>query len=291
MEVEHIVWSRCDVFFSNVVLFCGSFIVFGLYFYFCKNQDLPIWEIFFSFLLITFSVFFFGDVCYRFFNKGDIDLLMKESGVFFSVGSLAWFKDNSIGFIDLPSLSSHGIVLGAVFGVLVYCFIFNRCVKKILDCCIVPLCVFFAILKVIDFFEVKNCGLITQMSWGFVFPNIDSLPRHPIMLYEFLLYMYAVVVLFYFFCRCRNITKEGTQLIYKDGFLFFLGIFIVYFVKIFLDFISVKGNLVSYLFLDFLHISIEQFLSVLFVIPSLIFVVFYFPEEVRVVAQRKKGLS
>ena len=81
-------------------------------------------------------------------------------------------------------MSFHGALIGIIIGT--YLFSNKRKISSffLLDiiACVSPVGLFFG--RIANFINSELVGKVTNVSWSFVFPKIDSLPRHPSQLYE-----------------------------------------------------------------------------------------------------------
>jgi len=115
-------------------------------------------------------------------------------------------------------LASHG---GAV-GVFLALYLVTRRPGSqrylwLLDRVVIPTALGGALIRVGNFFNSEIVGTPTAGWWGIVFDRVDSLPRHPVQLYEALAYALIFVVLLGAYAR------RGPTL--RDGWL--LGVFLV----------------------------------------------------------------
>ncbi len=167
------------------------------------------------------------------------------------------FSNGHFELTGYQGLASHG---GAI-GILIAVWLFSRKYKIkmiwILDrlAIVVPLACFF--VRTGNFFNSEIIGKPSDVPWAVVFERVDSLPRHPAMLYE------AIGYLIIFFVLFRVYKKNANHL--KPGFL--LGTFLVllFCVRFFTEFF--KENQET--FEQNLPFNMGQLLSIPFIIAGL----------------------
>ena len=81
-------------------------------------------------------------------------------------------------------MSFHGALIGIVIGT--YLFSKKKSISMffILDiiACVAPIGIFLG--RIANFINSELIGKVTSVSWGVIFPLVDTLPRHPSQLYE-----------------------------------------------------------------------------------------------------------
>lgn len=107
-------------------------------------------------------------------------------------------------------LASHGGVLGMLVGLL-----FSRKHWKsinfisLIDCIAIPAALGGSIIRFANFLNSEIVGLPTYSNWGVVFESFDDVPRHPVQLYESLIYLIVFFILtIIFYKRDKLITGE-----------------------------------------------------------------------------------
>ncbi|MBP9069444.1 MAG: prolipoprotein diacylglyceryl transferase [Bacteroidia bacterium] len=151
-------------------------------------------------------------------------------------------------------LASHGGAIGIVIGTFLYCrkekedllWLFDRLMV------VVPLA-----SMLIRFGNLMNSEIIgkkTDITFGFIFVQIDGVPRHPAQLYEALLYCVLFIVMYWLWKYKRdNLGK---------GFMFGLLLVALFTIRFFVEFI--KENQVE--FENNLSFNMGQLLSIPFVL-------------------------
>ena len=151
-------------------------------------------------------------------------------------------------------LASHGGAIGIVIGTFLYCrkekedllWLFDRLMV------VVPLA-----SMLIRFGNLMNSEIIgkkTDITFGFIFVQIDGVPRHPAQLYEALLYCVLFIVMYWLWKYKRdNLGK---------GFMFGLLLVALFTIRFFVEFI--KENQVE--FENNLSLNMGQILSIPFVL-------------------------
>ena len=174
--------------------------------------------------------------------------------------NLGYFLNNPFDILKVweGGMSFHGALIGIIIGT--YLFSKKKDVPTyfLLDiiACVSPIGIFLG--RLANFINGELVGKVTTVSWGVIFPAIDSLPRHPSQLYEAML---EGVVLFLIL---NNLIFKRS---YKMGtcsylFLIYYGIF-----RIISEFFRQPDPQLGYLFNLF---SMGTILSFLMVIAGLI---------------------
>lgn len=116
-------------------------------------------------------------------------------------------------------LASHGAVPGILVGVWLYSrtalgqSFFWICDRIALS---VPLSG--CLIRIGNFFNSEILGIPTDMPWAVVFERVDKLPRHPVQLYEALVYLAIFLLQWRYYSRRGDAGPEG----YLTGRFFIL---------------------------------------------------------------------
>lgn len=102
-------------------------------------------------------------------------------------------------------LASHGGVLGILIALAFFTHRHNRSLGWLLNRLTIPGAFGGALIRIGNFMNSEIVGLPTCSDWGVVFERVDSLPRHPVQLYESLAYVsiFVLLVLVYRFRECK----------------------------------------------------------------------------------------
>jgi len=155
-------------------------------------------------------------------------------------------------------MSFHGALLGIIIGTHVFSKKKGLPTYFLLDiiACVSPIGIFFG--RLANFINGELVGKVTTVSWGVIFPAIDSLPRHPSQLYEAVLEgLVLFLILNTLILRRRY--KIGTC---SYLFLIYYGIF-----RIISEFFRQPDSQLGYLFNLF---SMGTLLSFFMIIAGLI---------------------
>ena len=103
-------------------------------------------------------------------------------------------------------MSFHGGFLGVVFSSFIFAKRNDVPALELADilACVAPIGLFFG--RIANFINSELYGLVTDVSWGIIFPNGGPLPRHPSQLYEALfegLILFIILILVTCFTRAR----------------------------------------------------------------------------------------
>ena len=163
-------------------------------------------------------------------------------------------------------LASHGGIIAILFAA----YLFVKKNKKIsylgfMDLVSIPTMFVCAWIRVGNFINQEILGTPTTCFWGVIFKHpadgAAALPRHPMPLYEFILYMGVSSLLFYLWQK--NFYRR------REGLLLSLAILISFSVRFFLEFLKMPQSIYDY---D-LSLQMGQLLSLpMIVIGLLLFI-------------------
>jgi phosphatidylglycerol:prolipoprotein diacylglycerol transferase len=80
-------------------------------------------------------------------------------------------------------MASHGVMLGGVVGILLFCRLRRKPFLVAADELTVPAAFLMGIGRIGNFIEGGVIGSVTAMPWGVIFPGVEG-PRHPVALYD-----------------------------------------------------------------------------------------------------------
>ena len=176
---------------------------------------------------------------------------------FFSVFLPFSFK-NGIEFTGFAGLASHGGAIGVILALIWY-----KTKKSshsflwILDKVAYPIAITAFFIRIANFMNSEIVGDPTGSSYGIIFSQIDTQPRHPSQLYEAIAYLFIFILLRKMYWKNKAYLEEGKLL----GTLFvtmFIARFVIEFSK------NAQGGIEDYRLLSFL--STGQWLSFPFII-------------------------
>src|SRR3989344_1277844 len=145
-------------------------------------------------------------------------------------------------------LSFHGGLIGVIFAALIFCKKNNFNVLRLLDILVIPGVFSLALGRIGNLFNSEIPGTITNVSWCFNFQNTEGC-RHP---YQ----IYAALKRFLVFGILLILNKKE----HKNGYIFFMGIFLLAIGRFILDFFRED--------LRYLGLSIGQYFSVAIVVVT-----------------------
>jgi phosphatidylglycerol:prolipoprotein diacylglycerol transferase len=83
----------------------------------------------------------------------------------------------------LGGMSTHGILLGAIIGVIIFCKIYDKSFFEIADVLAIAGAYIMGVGRIGNFIDGQIVGSTTDMWWGVKFPDTDGF-RHPVVLYD-----------------------------------------------------------------------------------------------------------
>ena len=116
----------------------------------------------------------------------------------------AFYLDNILEIFKIwkGGMSFHGGLIGVALGAYIFSKKNNLNYKIYFDTisAVAPIGIFLG--RISNFINSELYGSPTQKAWGVIFPNIDSLPRHPSQIYEALLegiFLFLILNMLIFF--------------------------------------------------------------------------------------------
>ena len=173
--------------------------------------------------------------------------------IFYNFG---YYISNPLDIIKIweGGMSFHGALVGIIIGT--YFFSIKRKISTffLLDviACVSPIGIFFG--RITNFINGELIGKITNVSWGVIFPTVDSFARHPSQLYEAFLEGLVLFFILNFYIFKKNY-KTGTC---SYLFLIYYGIF-----RIICEFFREPDSHLGYIFNTFSMGTILSFFMIL----------------------------
>ncbi|MGH1334858.1 MAG: prolipoprotein diacylglyceryl transferase [Aureispira sp.] len=123
-------------------------------------------------------------------------------------------------FVGFRGLASHGALLGLLMAYWLLARQTGQTMRWFLDkgALVGGLCL--ASIRLGNFMNGEIAGAPTEVSWGMIFPNVDQLPRHPVQLYGFVVYLSL-----FFFMLFYNKKLQQRERAVQQGHL--LGVFLL----------------------------------------------------------------
>ncbi len=113
-------------------------------------------------------------------------------------------------------LASHGGGIGVAAAVFFYAKEYKVKLLWILDRLAIPTALFGFFVRIANFLNSEILGKASNAPWAIVFKRIDDIPRHPVQLYESLIYLFIFVLL--------SVLYKFTKMKEQSGVL--LGVFL-----------------------------------------------------------------
>ncbi len=158
-------------------------------------------------------------------------------------------------------LASHG----AIAGIILSLYFFQRRVSESFTWFIDRISLVSALgacfIRIGNFFNSEIVGEQTTVPWAIIFQRIDSLPRHPVQLYEAITYGIIFLLLLTLYLK--------VDLKKSPGIIFATSLMTVFTARFFLEFIKTKQSAYTN---DF-WMSTGQMLSIPFVLAGLFYIV------------------
>ena len=137
----------------------------------------------------------------------------------------AFYQDH-LGLIPavwIGGMATHGLILGGLAGVVIFCLLRHKPMLVMLDALAIPAALILCVGRIGNFIDGQIVGTVTGVPWAVKFPDADGF-RHPVVLYDGLKNLLIVPVLMH--ARRRGVPPGGLA----ARFLFLYA-----FVRIFID--------------------------------------------------------
>ena len=138
----------------------------------------------------------------------------------------AFYQDH-LGLIPavwIGGMATHGLILGGLAGVVIFCLLRHKPMLVMLDALAIPAALILCVGRIGNFIDGQIVGTVTGVPWAVKFPDADGF-RHPVVLYDGLKNLLIVPVLMH--ARRRGVPPGGLA----ARFLFLYA-----FVRIFIDY-------------------------------------------------------
>ena len=217
----------------------------------------------------------------EFYKKEDLDLeLLDKLFIYMGVGTILgarighcvfyewfYFKDHlleiiipfqeingSYEFTGFRGLASHGAGIGIILSVILYSFLNKQKVFSVLDKMAIASPLIGAFIRIGNLMNSEIIGKQTNVSWGFIFEQVDSLPRHPAQLYEAFAYLLIFFVILFLYRKYSQKVRAG----------FYAGVFLslTFIARFFIEFIKENQEV----FEQDMSLNMGQWLSIPYVI-------------------------
>jgi phosphatidylglycerol---prolipoprotein diacylglyceryl transferase len=165
---------------------------------------------------------------------------------------------NGAKFVGYRGMSGHGSVIGIILGIVINAVRTKTSIIWMIDRIAIfgPLIGFF--VRIGNLFNSEILGTSSNLPWAFVFRRIDSVPRHPVQLYEAIAYLIIFIFSWEYYKRLSG--KE------KPGAILGLVLVLVYTTRFFLEFFKAEQSRIE----SSMTLNMGQVLSIPFVVIGLI---------------------
>lgn len=120
-------------------------------------------------------------------------------------------------------MSFHGGLIGSIIGMWLFCKKYQVKFFKLTDVLAIAAPIGIFLGRITNFINLELYGRVTDSNYGFIFPNVDSLPRHPSQLYEA---FFEGIIIFITLTYLKNHYKPAKNTGFLSAmFLILYGIF------------------------------------------------------------------
>ncbi len=134
--------------------------------------------------------------------------------------------DGQIVFSGYPGLASHGGLVGWMIAMVIYTRITGERILQTLDTIALVLPLAAGFIRLGNLANSEMVGIQTDVSWAFVFCQVDLLPRQPAQIYEAMAYFFVFGVNWLFYKKIglkhRNGLLLGNTLVWVFTARFFI---------------------------------------------------------------------
>ena len=165
-------------------------------------------------------------------------------------------------FTGYQGLASHGGAIGLIIAIIAYTIKTKERIVKTFDLIAIVAPLGGCFIRLANLMNSEIIGMPTTKPWGFVFVQVDSLPRHPAQLYEAISYLLMFGLLYFLYLSKR--IKIG------NGLFFGLSLVLIFTARFLIEF--VKERQVE--FEEFMKFNMGQLLSLPFVLIGVGFIIY-----------------
>jgi prolipoprotein diacylglyceryl transferase len=167
-----------------------------------------------------------------------------------------------IFYIWRGGLASHGGFFGVIIALWLFSKKYNFKFNWLLSRGTIVAMFTATFIRVGNFFNSEIVGIKTNSNFGIIFDRVDNYPRHPVVLYEAVVYFSIFLILIYLYKRISF--EKFTKIAF--GLTLFLGFGARFFIE---NYKSAQSEFASYL-----PISMGQLLSLPFIIVGVILLIY-----------------
>ena len=175
---------------------------------------------------------------------------------------IRFLPEGGIKFTGYQGLASHGGVLGLIIALFLYSRKTKQSMINTIDLIAIVAALGGGFIRLANLMNSEIIGAPTKLPWGFIFEQVDNVPRHPAQLYEAISYflIFATMMMLYKNKRAR----------FKNGFFFGLVLVLIFVARFFIEFI--KENQVD--FEDRMTYNMGQILSLPYILLGIGFIIY-----------------
>jgi len=165
-------------------------------------------------------------------------------------------------FTGYAGLASHGGAIGLIIAIIAYTVKTKEKVIKTFDFIAIVAPLGGSFIRLANLMNSEIIGMPTTKPWGFIFAQVDSLPRHPAQLYEAISYLLMFGLLYYLYLSKR--LRIG------NGLFFGLSLVLIFTARFFIEFIKER----QVAFEESMKLDMGQWLSLPFILIGIVFIIY-----------------
>ncbi len=210
----------------------------GIFFWFLKRRNKLGWqraEVYGFSILLSLCVLVFGRA---------FEIVFYEWG---------YYRENLSQLFSYwrGGMASHGVLIGAVMGIWVFCRLRKKSFLQTADELVIPAALFLGLGRIGNFINGQIYGYVTDVWWAVQFPDAEGF-RHPVALYESFKNFLIIPVLFY--VRKKSFPGQGKM---TAHFILWYGL-----LRLFSDYFREYGG-------EFLGLGTGQYFNLLMAVIGL----------------------
>ncbi|MCX7862749.1 MAG: prolipoprotein diacylglyceryl transferase [Bacteroidales bacterium] len=228
-------------------------------------------------LLFALGFLFGYLIMQRIFSKEGIDQkVLDRLSIYMLLGTIIgarlghcffyepmYYLSNPLEILNIRQggLASHGAAIGIIIALWLFSRKEKRPISWILDRIVIVVALAGSLIRIGNLMNSEIYGAPTNVSWAFIFDQVDQVPRHPSQIYESVVYFLLFIILWWLYKR-----KNATN---KPFLLFGIFLLVCFGYRFFIEFIKD----VQVPFEQQLPLNMGQWLSIPFIVIGIFLII------------------
>ncbi|MBI9067076.1 MAG: prolipoprotein diacylglyceryl transferase [Salinivirgaceae bacterium] len=133
-------------------------------------------------------------------------------------------------FTGFEGMASHGGIIGVLFGLIINSRNKKLPILWVLDRFAVVILLTGSFIRLGNLCNSEIIGIQTSVPWAFIFVKVSNIPKHPVQLYEAIVYLATFLLAYYYYIKNKDKIKNG-ELMGLVFLLVFISRFFFEFIK------------------------------------------------------------